>query len=126
MSDSINNYEVAGEWLFRAKDDLESAEYLLGKKPLPIEIICFHCQQSAEKILKGLLILQEINPPKIHDLVILYDHCQQFTPEFDKILKQCERLNPYSVSPRYPNEKIITEQQMQIALTDAREVLEFF
>jgi HEPN domain-containing protein len=48
-----------------------------------------------------------------------------FTLNIDTILRQCEKLNPYSVSPRYPDEKIINEQQMKTALTDAREVLEF-
>jgi HEPN domain-containing protein len=71
MDKLMNKYDVAYEWLFRAKDDLECAEYLLGKHPLPVEIICFHCQQSTEKILKGLLILQEIQPPKTHDLIFV-------------------------------------------------------
>jgi hypothetical protein len=43
----------------------------------------------------------------------------------DKIVKQCERLNSYSVRSRYPDEMIITEQQMQTAIIDAREILEF-
>jgi len=36
--------------------DLNTAEYLKNMKPLPIEIICYHCQQSAEKYLKGYLV----------------------------------------------------------------------
>jgi HEPN domain-containing protein len=82
MNEPMNKYDAAREWFSRAKDDLESAEYLLGKYPVPIEIICFHCQQSAEKLLKGLLVLQGICPPKIYDLVILYDHCQPFYIEY--------------------------------------------
>lgn len=30
--------------------DFRVAEYLLGMKPDPQEIICFHCQQSVENI----------------------------------------------------------------------------
>jgi HEPN domain-containing protein len=125
MCESSINHEIAQEWLFRAKDDLESAEYLLGKRPLPIEIVCFLCQQSAEKILKGLLVLRGIRPPKTHDLMSLCDLCRPFANEINKISKQCEKLNPYSVAPRYPNEIPIVEQQMRIALVHTHEVMGF-
>ncbi|MBN2050303.1 MAG: HEPN domain-containing protein [Spirochaetales bacterium] len=36
--------------------------------PGPLEIICFHCQQAAEKALKAYLAYNEIRPPKTHDL----------------------------------------------------------
>ena len=39
--------------------------------PKPLEIICFHCQQSAEKAIKALFILKEIEVIKIHDLGML-------------------------------------------------------
>jgi HEPN domain-containing protein len=61
----------AKEWLSYAEMDLSSAEFLLGKRPLPLEIICYHCQQSAEKCLKGLLVLKNQMPPKTHDLSLL-------------------------------------------------------
>lgn len=32
------------------------------------EISCYHCQQSAEKYLKGYLVLYGKNPPRTHDL----------------------------------------------------------
>jgi hypothetical protein len=33
------------------------------------EIICFHCQQSAEKYLKAFLFSNDIEPDKTHNLV---------------------------------------------------------
>jgi HEPN domain-containing protein len=53
MGEIMDKADAALEWLTHAEDDLGSAEFLLNKKPLPIEIICFHSQQSAEKVLKG-------------------------------------------------------------------------
>ena len=50
------NIEESQEWQRIAAMDLSTAEYLLGMSPLPIEIICYHCQQSAEKYLKGYLV----------------------------------------------------------------------
>ena len=47
------NIKEAQEWQRLAALDLRTAEYLLNMSPLPIEIICYHCQQSAEKSLKN-------------------------------------------------------------------------
>lgn len=58
----------AREWQRLASMDLNAAEHLLNMRPTPYEIICFHCQQSAEKYLKGYLVIHDITPPKIHDL----------------------------------------------------------
>jgi len=51
----MDNKNIAGEWFNIADADLSSAEYLRGMSPAPLEIICYHCQQSAEKYLKGYL-----------------------------------------------------------------------
>ncbi|GHV89556.1 hypothetical protein AGMMS50268_00590 [Spirochaetia bacterium] len=50
MADTMDNLEAAKEWLAYAENDFGSAEYLLGRRPLPLEVICFLCQQSAEKL----------------------------------------------------------------------------
>ncbi len=41
--------ELIKEWIDYARNDLRAAEYLTNLHPQPIEIICFHCQQAAEK-----------------------------------------------------------------------------
>ena len=55
---------MSSEWLEMAEMDLGAAEYLLGMRPIPIEIICYHCEQAAEKLLKGALIYLQIDPQK--------------------------------------------------------------
>lgn len=47
------NIEEYKEWQRLADMDLKTVVYPKKMKPLPIEIICYHCQQSAEKYLKG-------------------------------------------------------------------------
>ena len=47
---------LSSEWLEFAKMDLGAAEYLLTMHPLPVEIICYHCEQAAEKFLKAVLV----------------------------------------------------------------------
>ena len=52
--------------------DLSAAEHLLTMRPLPVEIICYHCEQAAEKFLKATLVQFDREPPKTHDLTAVY------------------------------------------------------
>ena len=114
------------EWFRFADMDLESAEYLQGKRPQPFEIICYHCQQSAEKNLKGFLIYKGIGePPKTHDLTVLNDMCQDFDKRFIIIERACDILTRYGVQPRYPREIGVTENDAQKALMYARNIRNF-
>ena len=63
------NIEESQEWQRIAAMDLSTAEYLLGMSPLPIEIICYHCQQSAEKYLSKCHIyypVHNISLPRLY------------------------------------------------------------
>ncbi len=51
-------------WIRKADNDISSARYLAeNMRPAPAEIICFHCQQAAEKYLKAFLVYNEHEPP---------------------------------------------------------------
>jgi HEPN domain-containing protein len=125
MADAMSIDEAAHEWHNYAESDLDSAEYLVGQRQPHREIIAFHCQQAAEKALKGLLVLHGTRPPKIHDLEKLHGLCKAVIPAIDPLLVHCKGLNDYSVGPRYPEEVIVTETKMHKALADAKAVMEF-
>jgi HEPN domain-containing protein len=117
--------EYAAEWFLFADMDFSSSEYLQGMHPQPLEIICYHCQQSVEKNLKGYLIYQGVQPPKTHDLVDLNDRCSDMDERFSSLDKVCGILTRYGVQPRYPQEIEITTNDMQKALDCARQVKDF-
>jgi len=118
--------EILQQWFDKGKDDLRSAEYLSTMRhPTPDEIICFLCQQSAEKYLKGFLFSHDIEPEKTHDLEYLLELCQKYNSEFSILLTNVDILNRYSVSPRYPNELQITNEDMKTALSYAKSIQEF-
>ena len=118
--------EIIAEWFRFADMDLESAEYLQGKRPQPLEIICYLCQQSAEKNLKGYLIYNGIaEPPKIHNLLVLNNMCIEYEKRFNEIERACDTLNRYGVQPRYPNELGVTVNDTLKALEYARQVRDF-
>lgn len=105
--------------------DLASAEYLLGMHPLPIEIICYHCAQAAEKYLKGTLASFGLEPPRSHDLVQLCKLCCQTDLEFEQLADACVELTPYGVQVRYPSDLELTEEDAERALQECRIIRAF-
>ena len=119
-------HEYITEWIDFTNTDLSTAEFLLAMRPQPMEIICYHCQQSAEKYLKGYLIHTGVmEPPKTHNLIFLHSMCLETDNRFTEISHACEALNRYGVQPRYPNEMEIMEQEMKKAIEYARCVRDF-
>ena len=119
---NINEFK---EWQRLADMDLKTAEYLKEMKPLPIEIICYHCQQSAEKYLKGYLVFCGVAPPKMHDLDELCKICIKYSDTFNNIADHCSDLTAYGVQPKYPMELTLDEDDMNQALYGAKEVKNF-
>ena len=115
--------EYAAEWFQFADTDLASADYLQGLLPQPLEIICYHCQQSVEKYLKGYLIYNGIDePPKIHNLAELCESCSAFDERFRDFAQICGILTRYGVQPRYPREMEVSEHDMKKALEYAQQI----
>ena len=112
----MDNQLQAKEWRRLAEMDLLSAEYLLNMHPIPLEIICYHCQQAAEKYLKGYLIINGKNPPKTHDLDELCKLCTEISTVFTDIADHCSDLTAYGVQPRYPMDIKLAEQDTKQAL----------
>lgn len=113
------------EWQGLADMDLKTAEYLKEMKPMPTEIICYHCQQSAEKYLKGYLVFCGVAPPRMHDLDELCKLCLKYSDTFNSIADQCSDLTAYGVQPRYPMELTLDEKDLKQALDSAKKVKDF-
>ena len=117
--------EISREWLDYARRDLLSAEHLLTMWPVPVEIICFLCQQCAEKSLKGVLVEHNCEPPKTHDLNRLCKLCEDLDARFARWKDMCSDLAPYASRSRYPNGPEVTEEDMRVALKGSRKVFSF-
>lgn len=118
--------DTAKEWFTYAEHDIITAEHLIKTLyPIPFEIVCYHCQQSSEKFLKGYIA--NLNKPlqKTHDLRLLVNECMVTKPEFKSIEQECARLAPYGVQARYPFAMEIQEEDMKLALNDAKRVIHF-
>ena len=114
------------QWKELADSDLNIADFSAKNMwPVPHAIICFHCQQAAEKYLKWFLVLHDVEPPKIHDLEELEKLCEVILPQFADIYEKCSVLSGYAVQSRYPNEMRVEKQDMDKALQYAKEIKEF-
>jgi HEPN domain-containing protein len=120
--DKIN---IVKEWFGFAEKDIASAKFLLDMRPVPLEIVCYHCEQAAEKALKSYLIYKDSEPLRTHDLKLLCKICSDMDQSFIEISQCCINLTPYGVQPRYPFEIEINDNDMQKAIADADQVLIF-
>ena len=121
-----NKKEILQQWLDKGDEELKSAEYLSTMHhPIPIETICYLCQQSAEKYLKGYIFSHDIEPEKTHDLDHLLEICQSYHKEFFTLSSNADILTRYAVLPRYPNELCITAEDMKNAIGYAKGIQEF-
>lgn len=121
----MDNAEIANEWFSIADLDLASASYLQSMKPVPVEIICYHCQQAAEKYLKGFLAYFGYEIIRTHDLVVLNKLCQETKEDFKMIKEECLLLTDYSVNVRYPYPMDLNVLDMALALKNAEIIKDF-
>jgi hypothetical protein len=52
---------LISEWVTKAEHDLGMAKLAIDHKPEYIDLICFHCQQAAEKYLKSYMIYRDLS-----------------------------------------------------------------
>ncbi|HJA80804.1 MAG TPA: HEPN domain-containing protein [Candidatus Mediterraneibacter intestinipullorum] len=101
----MKNEKTLKEWMEFARMDFLAAKHLYEHMyPKPLEIICYHCQQAIEKLLKGVLISRGVTIEKTHDLGLLAEMLQEYTEVDEKYLEICDDLTPYGVKIRYPQE----------------------
>ena len=118
--------EILQKWLARGEEELRVAVHLSTMHhPTPTETICYLCQQSAEKYLKGYIFSHDIEPEKTHILEDLVKTSQQYNADFSLLLSKAFFLTKYAVLPRYPNQLEITSDDMKTAIQYAKDVQEF-
>ena len=122
----MEHKKTVRQWVEFADKDLALANHTAKTmRPIPYEIVCFHCQQFVEKYLKCFLVSKGQDPPYIHDLVKLANLCETEHSEFGHIKQKCAILTEYGVQPRYPGGMQIIEDDMNRALHFAEEIKAF-
>lgn len=114
------------EWMAMASTDLGVAKHLFDTYyPKPLDVICYHCQQCAEKAIKAVIIAKypQSGMPKLHDLSFLLNQLKNAVPIEEKYYDYADSLTPYGVSIRYPHELSLEDRHALTALQMANELL---
>jgi HEPN domain-containing protein len=93
--------ERAHSLLARAGADLAAVRALEGNETVDDEIVGFHAQQAAEKLLKAVLAAHAIEYPRTHSLRYLLDLLTDHALGPPEQLHEVEQLYPYAVQLRY-------------------------
>lgn len=113
------------EWLAKAALDLRAAEFQFTAQPPLTADIVFHCQQLAEKSLKGFLTWHDQPFRKTHNLVEIGQQCVAVDATLEEVVRRAARLTEYAWRFRYPGEPFeppVSEAEEALAM--AREVYE--
>jgi HEPN domain-containing protein len=110
------------KWLAKAQEDLGMAR--LGLPVGYFSSVAYHCQQAAEKSLKGYLCFRGESIIKTHDLVKSLEQCMKYDKDFQKLYGAIRELNPYATRFRYPSEFDIPDQDdAKIAIKHAELII---
>ncbi|MFZ5882847.1 MAG: HEPN domain-containing protein [Chloroflexota bacterium] len=88
-------------WMNYAETDLRAAHALLDSGEFFPRQICFLAQQCAEKAIKAILVFEEVDFPKNHDL----DRLRDLIPngwKFKEMFPDLAELTIWAVESRYP------------------------
>ncbi len=109
-------------WLAKATSDLRAAGHALTARPPLFSDSAFHCQQVAEKAMKGFLAWHNVPFRRVHSLEEIGEQCLQIEPELRQILDRAVPLTEYAWKFRYPgeaDEPTATEAQDALATAHA-------
>lgn len=106
---------AAAGWVRKAEQDFRGAAGLHGRKPPLHDLVCFHCQQCAEKYLKALLEEQGLAVRRTHDLLRLLAELLPHYPSLAGLRRGLAVLTDYAVDVRYPGD-MPTKRQTESAV----------
>jgi HEPN domain-containing protein len=111
------NIPESKRWLTYARSDCDAAHALLRDPDDYPRQVCFLAQQAAEKALKAVLVLLEIEFPFTHDL----DRLRDLIPEGWRVKIECPDLADlaiWAIEARYPGD------MPQVVEADAHDALQ--
>jgi len=92
-------------WLERVAEDLRACKADMATDPPILRDALFHCQQAAEKAMKGFLTAHDRPFRKTHELDVLATTCEEIDPSLRPVLDPARDLTYYAWTFRYPGEE---------------------
>jgi HEPN domain-containing protein len=101
----MNEYDVItfAAWKHKAEEDWATIEILMAHDG-PRDTICFHCQQLAEKYLKGFALFHNRPLKRIHQVDELLADCLEIDKGLQDLSDDVTLLSEYYMPARYPDD----------------------
>ena len=97
------------QWIQKANEDKLAIQRLIDPEIVSPSVVCFHCEQMAEKYLKAFLIFHGKEVIKTHNIEFLLSECASIDSDFASI--DPLNLSDFSVSVRYPGDQYIPSEK---------------
>jgi len=94
--------QEAGRWLAVATADMRVMRMCLEAAEPEAGVAAYLCQQAAEKLVKGLLVVAGVGFARTHDMARLGDLAAVHYPALRDLLEATGRLTAWSYAYRYP------------------------
>lgn len=118
--------ELVQSWLIKAQHDVAAARKLSTGPDPYLDTAIYHCQQAAEKAVKGFLVFHDQEFEKTHNIQFLITLAIPFEAEFSSWLEVAERLTPYAGMFRYPGKRLEPDRaEFEQALQEAESLYDF-
>ena len=120
--------QLTREWLTKAWHDLQTARITARATDGPLDTAIYHCQQAAEKTVKGWLSSSGVPFERTHDIRRLIRQAVGGLPEFTRFNSAAEILTPYASAFRYPglsDDPMPSREEFDEALRHAQVIYDF-
>jgi HEPN domain-containing protein len=123
MSEKI---DIVKQWIEKADHDLGTAQVTYLYLPKYRDTIAFHCQQAAEKYLKGFLLFLDIPFNRQHSLNYLLGLLSQKIDISNELFDNASELEDFAVDVRYPDTSVdLSDDEIQQAFMIAKLIRAF-
>lgn len=113
--------KLARGWFRKALNDLATARHVLLAEPPLTESAVFHCQQAAEKSIKGFLLWYDKPFTKTHNIREISGAAIDIDSDLEVLLREAAELTPYAVAYRYPED---SGEVHEPTLSESRKAIE--
>ncbi|MGD9148091.1 MAG: HEPN domain-containing protein [Anaerolineae bacterium] len=93
--------ELVQNWLIKAQHDLAAARKLAAGPDPYLDVAVYHCQQAAEKAVKGFLVFHDQPFERTRDVEVLVALAVPFEAGFPEWTEAAALLTPYATEFRY-------------------------
>jgi HEPN domain-containing protein len=123
MNDKIASVK---RWIEKADHDLGTAQVTYLYIPKYRDTIAFHCQQAAEKYLKGFLLFLDIPFNRQHSLNYLFGLLSLKLDISNELFDYASELEDFAVEIRYPDTSVeLSDEEIQQAFKIAKIIRTF-